>query len=313
MNDLKAFGPVWDGAGARGFFCEGYWFHQFIPGLSFKGSTFVAKTATAHPTKGNMPLTSAHKPLEWLPRCIWVDPRRAIALNAVGLSGPGIEELLLTQLWQKIKKRFFLSFMPTGQDLQRQAEVFVICLRQQLRYFKSEQISIQLNISCPNTGSNLGELVGVARDLLDILGKLNVPIVVKLNLEASPEAAAMIARHHACAGICMGNTIPFGTVLPKAWWGKHFPDGSPLIARGFEQPGGLSGAPLLPYALKWIGRFREFDRRTHVNAGGGILQRSDVDRCKDVGANSVSIASVAMFRPWRVRSIIRHAHALYAR
>lgn len=57
---FKVFGPVWGASGVRGFFGEGYWYQKlfvrWIPGYSFESVTFVAKTATANPTVGNMPL-----------------------------------------------------------------------------------------------------------------------------------------------------------------------------------------------------------------------------------------------------------------
>ena len=47
MNQRVAdFGPVWGASGVQGFFGEGYWFHRWVPGLSFDGCTFVAKTTT---------------------------------------------------------------------------------------------------------------------------------------------------------------------------------------------------------------------------------------------------------------------------
>lgn len=315
MDALKQFGPVWDGAGARGFFRDPYWFHGLVPGLSFTGSTFVAKTATTYPTAGNLPLTDAQAPREWFPKCIWVDWRRGMALNAVGLSGPGLRELLLAQRWQRIREPFFISFMPVlpleDDRYGFEAKRFASCLRRELPHFRSRKLGIQVNLTCPNVGADHAALVGNAWNLLDELKPLGLPLIVKLNLLVTPEAGAIIARHPACDGICMGNTIPFGTVLPKPWWKRHFPKGSPLIARGFSQPGGLSGAPLLPLVVRWVRQFRELDTRTPVNAGGGILHARDVDAYKQAGADSVSIASVAMLRPWRVRSVIWRAHRLF--
>lgn len=74
---LKHFGPVWGASGVRGFFGEGYWyqklFTRFIPGYSFAGATFVAKTVTANPTIGNMPLADdGLSPKEKRPACIKV-------------------------------------------------------------------------------------------------------------------------------------------------------------------------------------------------------------------------------------------------
>lgn len=72
------FGRVWCASGARNFFGDhpAYWFHRPLRpiGLDWSGSTFVAKTTTLEPRRGNMPLggRSGTTPREWFPRCVRV-------------------------------------------------------------------------------------------------------------------------------------------------------------------------------------------------------------------------------------------------
>lgn len=316
MNIGKVFGPVWDASGLRGFFGEGYWFHQFVPGLSFEGSTFVAKTTTTYPNKGNMALKEDFTPLRLFPDCVYVDWRRGITLNAVGLSGPGTEALLATGRWTRIRDPFFISWMPIGKTLEEQCQEatgFVQLLRSEPRFHLSCDVGIQLNISCPNVGADLSAVLEKAEALLTILSELRLAIVVKLNLLVSPATAVRIAQHPACAGLCITNTAPFGTVLHEKDWASLFPYGSPLRQRcAAYGDGGLSGPPLLPYVENWVRRFRLAGGwSTHVNAGGGIWYADDVDRLKEAGADSVFIGSVAMLRPWRVRGIIERAHRVF--
>jgi len=311
--DLHAFGPVWDGAGARGFSGEGYWYHWLVPGLSFDGSTFVSKTITTYGTTGNMPLTERYAPQEFFPDCIALMKAKGAALNSVGLSGPSVSEFLETGRWQEIEDPFFISWMPvlSLEDPRYEWEMreFVLAFSRELSTFRTNP-GIQLNISCPNTHVDLKALERRVERLLNMLSILCLPVVVKLSLLVPPEAAVKIAQHPACSGLCIANTIPFGTVLSEKWWELNFPNGSPLEEQGLTA-GGLSGAPLLYEVERWLKDFRRLDKETYVNAGGGIMRPSDVDRLHYAGANSVFFASVAMLRPWRVRRIVKRAHELF--
>lgn len=313
MNIGKTFGPVWDASGLRGFFREGYWYHRFVPGLDFTGSTFVAKTTTTYPNQGNMELEDDFTPTRLFPDCVWIDWRRGITLNAVGLSGPGVRALLQTNRWHDIRDPYFISWMPVAKNLEDQineAKDFVGMLRKLPHFFLASDIGIQLNVSCPNVGAVLDQdaVLEKAEALLSILGELREPIIVKLNLLVSPITAARIAAHPACSGLCITNTAPFGTVLPKEEWGRLFPHGSPLQRYG---GGGLSGPLLLPYVEAWIKALRLAGESIYVNAGGGIWHANDVNRLKEAGADSIFIGTVAMLRPWRVKGIIKRAHEVF--
>ncbi len=95
------FANILGASGVQGFFEEGYWFHRMWRpfGLNFSGMTFVAKTATLLPRKGNMPLTRYYTPLNPFPGCVKVKLWRGLILNSVGLSNPGLKKLLLTGKW----------------------------------------------------------------------------------------------------------------------------------------------------------------------------------------------------------------------
>jgi len=314
-NRLTAFGPVWDSAGVRGFSREGYWYHKYVPGLSFEGSIFVTKTVTTWRNRGNTPLTSAHEPRELFPKSVIPYFQKDMVLNSAGLSNPGFMAFLNPKSWFSITDPFFISFTPIEDEDDRRVEIevrqFIDTLKRALdeKRFASKQIALQLNLSCPNSG-DYRKLIEKARAILDELSRLGIPIVVKLNLLVKPEAAAEIATHPACTGLCTSNSIPFGEVLPESWWRENFGHSSPLAKRGFTN-GGLSGAPLRNEVIAWIRQFRRFDTETYINAGGGILQPCDVDMLRDEGADSVFIGSVAILRPWRVRSIIQRAHEIF--
>ncbi len=243
-------------------------------------------------------------PKEKFPKCVHITPKmwwNGIVLNAVGLTGPGARELLAKGEWQQRTKPFMISFMsvaPTSKKRLAELEEFVELLWRYLPDFRAT-IALQLNFSCPNTGHDTTELfdeVGMALEIASVLG---IPLLPKFNLLITPTQALEISKHKHCAGICVTNTFPFGTILPNVWWWKHFgndnPKYSPLAEFG---GGGLSGKPILPHLIKWIKDFRELGGTCHLNAGGGILGPIGAVRLFSAGADSIALGTIAMLRPW---------------
>ncbi len=318
------FGRVWGASGVKNFFGNGYWFHWFLYliGMWFWKVTFVAKTTTLVDRAGNMPLKKDRvTPKEWFPKCVYVDFKKAIVLNAVGLSGPGLFFLLRTGKWQKRKKPFFISFMSvreTMADRIEDAALFAQQLASQRGKFKA-RFGIQVNLSCPNVGAKprpADEFAKEAHAILDILYKHmpSVPLVVKLCITTEVSTARVIALHPACDAICVSNTVPWAMIPHRINWKELFgSDISPLIQRGFTQPGGLSGAPLLPLVEEWVREATRIGFPKPINAGGGILRPKDAIRLLDAGAQSVSLGSVAILRGWKVFWIILAVRRYFAR
>ena len=324
------YGPVWGASGVQGFFGEGYPFHKIfrlVPGFSFEGMTFVAKTATISPRQGNMPLKGI-RPTERRPRCIYVDSSKGIALNAVGLSNPGFEALFNFRdrefRWQGRTTPFQLSFMslePTPEARQREWKKFINLASWHLPDLWTSNIGIQKNESCPNVGmdhSHIDELIDEIISNLDLARSLGVRcrLIIKLAANFPPQKVMAIAEHTLCWGLCVSNAIPWRAEIPwlpkddQIDWDSLFGKGSisPLKLRGFKQDGGLSGRPLLPIVCEWIRLARQHGVRCHINGGGGILSPEDVDSYADAGADSVFLGSIAFLRPWRVQKCIRRAH-----
>lgn len=322
------FGPCTDAAGLRGFFGEGYWFHN-LPLLrrwyDFVGSTFVAKTATLLQTAGNMPLEGNElyfQPRKQFPSCIWVSWRHGIALNAVGLSNPGIDRLLQKGLLNPKYPPYMISFMAvkkTPDERAAECRAFVTLLGEAMkRLGLKPQTGLQINISCPNAGLDPTHMVHEAMRLLSIAAALDIPLMIKVSALVPVSAIKEISKHEACDAICCSNTIPFGA-QPEGFvhgvpWKRYFTDNvSPLAKRGFGA-GGLSGAPLLRIVAEWIYRLRDAGIDIPINAGGGILHPDDVDTLVRAGLqrgrDSVFVGSIAMLRPWRINKVIRRAHEL---
>lgn len=329
------FGPILGASGVQGFFGEGYPFHRLLGplGPNFDGMTFVAKTTTLNKREGNMPLRADLTPRELKPRCIWVSPRRGIALNAVGLSGPGASAFLDPYKmpprpktrgypggyglwpWTRRLSAFMISFMPDGKTAEERIDEmkrFTDLLGKWLPSFKAK-VGLQINVSCPNTGLDPTKLVGEVVGLLDIASALGIPLMPKFNLLAPPETVVEMSKHDAYDATCISNTLPFGALADRVPWERYFPHGSPLAKFG---GGGLSGEVLRPLVGEWIERAYAAGMQKPMNVGGGIMKPSHIDfyvsRGLRPGVDSVFIGSVAMLRPWRVAGIIRYAKEVLA-
>jgi len=314
------FGNVFNASGARGFNGEGYWFH--LPwrlfGLDYAGSTFTAKTTTLMPRPGNMSVDAKGRMTSWLPDCIVVKPWAGVALNAVGLSGPGI--LALVEEWQKRmpedahesddRPPMVVSLMGVGataldrlHELKAMKTLLQPLVVSRHRLYDSPRLAVQINFSCPNVGLDPSHLVSEITDALDAMYMPAVPVMVKLNALVPTSVARSISAHEVCDAIVISNTIPWGQLSNYIdWKGLFGSDTSPLAKYG---GGGLSGKPLLPIVVDWICAARKAGVEKPIVGGGGILSVEDADAVLDAGANAIELGSVSILRPWRVRRIIR--------
>ena len=305
------FGNVLGASGVQGFFGEGYAFHKPWRrfGLDFAGMTFVSKTATLVSRAGNMELTRKYTPRSLVPRCVKVKPLRGVALNAVGLSNPGLGALLGVGTWQKQTRPFLISIMSLAASPEKRLAELRLMI-EMIGLAKddfSAPFGLQINLSCPNTGHDPGELIGESARVLESAAALGVPLMPKYSIASAPiEAIRALNDHAACDAICVSNTLPFGWqgIDWQRVWGSTT---SPLAKLG---GGGLSGAVLRPLVCAWIAGVREAGFTKPINGGGGIMCCADVDHYHDAGASSVFLGSVALMRPWRVKKIITHANTL---
>lgn len=315
------FGPIIGASGIQGIFGEGYPYHRqfrLIPGFGFDGLTFTAKTVTLNRNEGNMPLEEdGLTPRERRPRCIYVTPRTWIggyALNAVGLSNFGAKFYLDQCRWQARTDAFFISFMsikPAAAERLTELRAFVeMLLADPVFCMLRRKMGLQINLSCPNVGLNLEDLLTEALTALEIAQRLGIPIVLKFNLLVRPYMIQEIAAHRACDAVCVSNTIPWGTLQELIDWRRLFGTNvSPFQAR-FKSGGGLSGKPLFPLLIQWLRESRGVITKPII-AGGGILHPDDVRKLADFANVWPSLGSISFLRPWRMKSCIRLAHEIF--
>jgi dihydroorotate dehydrogenase len=313
------FGRCWDMSGVRGFFGEGYAYHRplAVVGLTFRGSRFTSKTTTLFRRSGNMPLAAdGITPLEFKPICIKVDIRAGCALNAVSLSGPGLEFLINTGRWQKRTIPWIFSFMSLepkiDSRLQEVREAAKI-LKFHLGGFQSRFV-FQQNFSCPNVKEvthGVEEVIEEAEESSAIVAELlpDLPQVPKLSVNMPPVGAKRMASNKNCHGLCCSNTVKWGDLSHLIDWKQFFDKSgvSPLKELG---GGGLSGKPLLPLVLDWIKQVRTEGVTKPIIGGGGILGPQDAIAVRKAGANAIAVGSMSMLRPWRMQRTINVANSI---
>jgi len=308
------FGSVFTASGTLNFFGQGYPYHKYyklIPGFSFNGSTFVAKTTTIFSRAGNMPLDEDLQPKEFRPKCIYVDFLKGLGLNAVSLSGPGAQKLLATGLWQEREKPFFISFMAVGANkLERLEELRKFCWLLNFTEFRI-RFGLEINLSCPNTKHNPKDLITEAAEMIKIANYIlkNIPIIIKISVLIDPLMIKQIIAESNCDAVAVSNTIPWGQLPDKIDWEGLF--GSKISPLQEFGGGGFSGKHLLTLVRDWISEARNCGIETPIIGGGGIFCKKDVATIKYAGADAIFIGTVAMLRPWRVQGIINYANKIY--
>lgn len=325
------FPPIMNASGARGFFPKEnkYWYHApyKLLGLSFEGIGFIAKTTTMkarlEPEKklGNMPMMpDGITPQEWFPKTIILKPFLGIALNAVGLSGPGAENLLARLHWNTLSATrlpWFLSFMSVEKTMDhrlQELKAFVELLLPTIRGFNIP-VGLEINFSCPNSEKNVRENdPSLAEEIwlsLDIASPLGIPIQTKLNALAPIPDIFTVSTHPSCDAIVMGNTIPWGAFPDRINWKQLFgSDVSPFehLQKG---AGGLSGPILRPIHCERIRNAREYGITKPIWGCGGIDSPQAVDEYAREGANGIQIGTVCMMRPWQVPRIKQRAYEVF--
>lgn len=311
------FGSVHGASGVTGFFGGDEYPHHglyrklFKDKFNFGGMTEVAKTSTAYPHKGNTRLASdGYSIKRMFPRSVYfLLALFNIMLNAIGLSGPGLEFLLKQNKWQSKIWPFFLSFMLVkGTKEERLAEArYIVSLLK--KYMHGIVYGIQLNFSCPNTKHGQEELIDEVHEVLAIFAELNVPLVPKFNILLSPEKVAAIMKDENCDAVCMGNTLPYSALKGRIpAWAYHVIRATSWLKK--FGGGGLSGKYLFPLLCDWLVEARQVGMPKPIIACGGISRRRDIyqlwERFPFVQA--ISIGTIAITRPWRVSKLIDYAN-----
>jgi dihydroorotate dehydrogenase len=275
------FCRVWCGSGVLGFVGEGYWWTRFSAlGVQNKRVTFVTKTLTLLPHKGNVGLKSNFKPRRLFPETLQIKFRKGVVVNRFGFSNPGIKKVLACGSLQSLDRPFFISIGTVSQSIearQKDIEGMVEVLGRQAF---CNQYGIQLNISCPNLEDGTQTSIDEKINHATLCGTLGVPLLIKVSPDTSVEDFFKLEALECVDGFIISNTQK-------------------------SAAGGVSGFPLKDGNIRLVRELRNRGLKKHINAGGGILSYRDAADYIGAGADSVFIWSVVLLRPWRVLSILK--------
>gem|GEM_PF-323356 len=159
------------------YFGEGWWYDKYlgwIPGYDPSGITETSKTSTLESRMGaeageagNMALDGNLQTKKWFPDCVKVYWLKGLALNSVGLSGPGLKALLERGEWQRKVDPIIISLMATGPtkesrlvQMATMGKMFRKEIQKDFPYFPrwARNVAFKQNISCPNTKHDPREL-----------------------------------------------------------------------------------------------------------------------------------------------------------
>jgi dihydroorotate dehydrogenase (NAD+) catalytic subunit len=203
-------------------------------------------------------------------------------LNAIGLANPGVESevALLAETRARLAELgvplIASVFGGTADDFGRAAAAVA----------RAEPDMIELNISCPNVGSEFGEPFAASCDsaaaaTASARREVGVPLIVKL--APNVPDIALIAEAVVDAGadaLCAINTMPGMLIDPES--------GRPILS---NRVGGVSGAALRPIAVHAV---YHIAARVPVPiiGTGGVASIEDAVEMLSAGAAAVGVGSV---------------------
>jgi dihydroorotate dehydrogenase (NAD+) catalytic subunit len=153
---------------------------------------------------------------------------------------------------------------------------------------------IELNVSCPNVGSEFGEpfagspeaAAAVTREVKQALATTEIPVIVKL--APNVPSVAKIARAVVEAGadaLCAVNTMP-GMLIDAEC-------GQPVLA---NRSGGISGPALKPIGLRCVYEVYSACPGVPIIGTGGVSSGVDVIEYIMAGATAVGVGSAIYYR-----------------
>ncbi len=205
-------------------------------------------------------------------------------INAVGLSGPGVEEE--SEEIKYIKKN---TKAPVIASIAGGTVKEFGLVAKKISLAKPDLIEV--NISCPNVESEFGKPFGtdakVAAKVTEMVkANTSIPIIVKLS--PNVDDISLIAKAVEKAGADAISAI--NTVGPEKIVDKT--TGKPFLA---NKMGGVSGPKILPIALEKVKEVYNTVKIPIIGIGGVTYGKDAVKMIK-AGASAVGIGSAVYFR-----------------
>ncbi|HHE54431.1 MAG TPA: dihydroorotate dehydrogenase [Caldithrix abyssi] len=216
-------------------------------------------------------------------------PFRHGLLNAVGLSNPGIDEMVkeIGKFKQRASAPIFASIF--GRTIDEFAEVTQ-------RTVEAEPDLLEVNVSCPNVHSEFGQPFG---DSLSDTAKVteivkkhagSIPVSIKLGPHGPGIARlAKVCEENGADAITAINTVGPGMLI-------DIDVRKPILS---NKTGGVSGPAILPIAVKSVYEvYRQV--KIPIIGTGGVTQPEDAVQLILAGASLIGIGTAVYYQGIKV-------------
>ncbi len=267
-------------------------YRRLLRAVNTTPTTVFTKSATRYPRRGHFVPAN---PLTW--KYIHRLPNLGM-LNAYGLTNKGVENCAAKvgaacREGYQVIPNFWPEFS-SGSDRARQETLEAIDIYR--RHLGGAFWALELNFSCPNVPEDIAGNVtdGLACVRAVKTAHPDLFLIAKLSVQHPYEFAQELERAGVGA-LHAVNTIPYELVFPP---NRHPP--SPLAEVG---GGGVSGGPAFHQAYQYNKALRPLVRLPLI-MGCGVTSEEDVKRYLDLGADAVSICTLALCKPEETVSIV---------
>ena len=264
-------------------------YRRLLQAVHDTGTTVFTKSATRFPRRGNF---IPANPLTW--KYIRRLPDMGM-LNAYGLTNAGAEACAADirracDRGLKVIPNIYPEFIKgTDTAIRETLEAVAIYRRSLGPHFKA----LELNYSCPNSeeaiAKNVVQAIQCTRKIRSLYPDLF--LVAKLSI-CHPYEFAQELEHIGVNALHALNTIPYGIVFPL--------QRSPLDRVG---GGGVSGGPACELAYKYNQELRP-RVGLFLIMGCGVRGQDEVQRYFDLGADAVSLCTLALRQPREAARIV---------
>jgi dihydroorotate dehydrogenase (NAD+) catalytic subunit len=283
------------GQAGRGIFpytlLPGY--RRLLKAVQQTGATVFAKSATRFARRGNF---IPGNPLTW--KYIRRLPDLGM-LNAYGLTNHGAA-VCAPDIRRSCEAGFnvipnlYPEFIKGGATAIRETLEALEILRENLGpYFWA----VELNYSCPNSAEEIAQNVALGLECSREVRRRypDIYLVAKIAF-CHPYEFAQELEHLGVNALHAINTIPYEVIFPPARYPR-----SPVWAVG---GGGVSGGPAWPAAYEYNRELRQ-KVGLFLIMGCGVSRGADVQRYFDIGADAVSICTLALRNFREAEKIVR--------
>jgi dihydroorotate dehydrogenase len=282
------------GHDGRGIFPYTLWpaYRRLLQCVKATGTAVFSKSATRFPRCGNFVPAN---PLTW--KYIRRLPGQGM-LNAYGLTNEGVAacaphiRAALAAGWNTIPN-FYPEFIKgTTQAIQETLEATAIYQEILGPDFRT----LELNFSCPNSAEEIREnMVQGLSCVAEVKSRFPALFLVAKISICHPYEFSQDLERAGVGAIHAINTVPYALIFPP----DRCPP-SPLAAVG---GGGVSGGPAWEAALAYNRGLRQ-QVGLFLIMGCGVRNREDVQRYFDLGADAVSVCTVALRNPGEAAALV---------